>query len=33
MLLEFTNDGPVAQTVPNGDRLDLIEAFYARIRP
>ena len=32
-LLEFTNDGPVAQTVPHGERLDLIQQFYARIRP
>ena len=32
-LLEFTNAGPVAKPVPFGDRLDLIEAFYARIRP
>ncbi|HYD27156.1 carboxylesterase/lipase family protein [Brevundimonas sp.] len=31
-LLEFTNDGPVARTVPFGDRLDLIEAYYARVR-
>lgn len=32
-LLEFTNDGPVAKDVPFADRLDLIEAFYGRIRP
>lgn len=32
-LLEFTNDGPVAKAVPFADRLDLIEAFYRRIRP
>ncbi|WP_298126734.1 carboxylesterase family protein [Brevundimonas sp.] len=32
-LLEFTNDGPVARSVPHAGRLDLIEAFYARIRP
>ena len=32
-LLEFTNDGPVAKPVPNAPRLDLIEAFYGRIRP
>jgi para-nitrobenzyl esterase len=32
-LLEFTNDGPVAKAVPFADRLDLIEAFYARVRP
>ena len=31
-LLEFTNDGPVAGPVPNAARLDLIEAFYERIR-
>lgn len=31
-LLEFTNDGPVAGPVPFADRLDLIEAYYARIR-
>lgn len=31
-LLEFTNDGPVAKPVPNADRLDLIEAYYARVR-
>ena len=31
-LLEFTNDGPVAKPVPFADRLDLIEAFYARVR-
>ncbi|MFC5342471.1 carboxylesterase/lipase family protein [Brevundimonas staleyi] len=32
-LLEFTNDGPVAKPIPNAARLDLIEAFYDRIRP
>lgn len=32
-LLEFTNDGPVARPVPHASRLDLIEAFYARVRP
>ncbi len=32
-LLEFTNDGPVARPMPFGERLDLIEAFYARVRP
>jgi len=32
-LLEFTNDGPVARPVPHADRLDLIQAFYARVRP
>jgi carboxylesterase type B len=31
-LLEFTNDGPVAGPVPDAARLDLIEAFYERIR-
>lgn len=31
-LLEFTNDGPVAKPIPNATRLDLIEAFYERIR-
>ncbi|MBU1383751.1 MAG: carboxylesterase family protein [Alphaproteobacteria bacterium] len=31
-LLEFTNDGPVAKAVPFADRLDLIEAYYARMR-
>lgn len=31
-LLEFTNDGPVAKPVPNADRLDLIEAYYGRVR-
>ena len=30
-LLEFTNDGPVAKPVPFAERLDLIEAFYARV--
>ena len=33
VLLEFTNDGPVARPVPHAARLDLIEAFYARVRP
>jgi len=32
-LLDFTNDGPRAGPVPNRERLDLIEAFYGRIRP
>jgi para-nitrobenzyl esterase len=32
-LLEFTNDGPVAKQVPFPERLDLIEAFYGRVRP
>ena len=31
-LLQFTNDGPVAKPIPNAARLDLIEAFYERIR-
>lgn len=31
-LLEFTNDGPVARPIPFADRLDLIEAYYARVR-
>lgn len=31
-LLEFTNDGPVAKDVPFAERLDLIEAYYARAR-
>jgi para-nitrobenzyl esterase len=31
-LLEFTNDGPVAKPIPFADRLDLIEAYYARVR-
>ncbi|MFA4892904.1 carboxylesterase/lipase family protein [Brevundimonas sp.] len=31
-LLEFTNDGPVAKAIPFADRLDLIEAYYARVR-
>jgi len=31
-LLEFTNDGPVAKSIPFADRLDLIERYYARIR-
>ncbi|MBU2043392.1 MAG: carboxylesterase family protein [Alphaproteobacteria bacterium] len=33
VLLEFTNDGPVARPMPHADRLDLIESFYARVRP
>lgn len=33
MLLEFTNDGPIARPMPFAGRLDLIEAFYARTRP
>jgi para-nitrobenzyl esterase len=31
-LLEFTNDGEAAHTIPHADRLDLIEAYYARRR-
>lgn len=31
-LLEFTNDGPVAKDVPFRERLDLIEAYYDRVR-
>lgn len=31
-LLEFTNDGPVARPIPFKDRLDLIEAYYGRVR-
>ena len=31
-LLEFTNDGPLAKAVPFSERLDLIEAYYARVR-
>jgi para-nitrobenzyl esterase len=31
-LLEFTNDGPVAKPIPFGDRLDLVEAYSARLR-
>jgi para-nitrobenzyl esterase len=31
-LLEFTDDGPVAKDVPFGERLDLIEGYYARTR-
>ncbi|KQW84025.1 carboxylesterase [Brevundimonas sp. Root1279] len=32
-LLEFTNDGPAAKAVPFKGRLDLIEAYYERVRP
>jgi len=32
-LLELTNDGPAPRPVPFPARLDLIEAFYARVRP
>lgn len=31
-LLEFTNDGPEAKPIPFAERLDLIEAYYARVR-
>ncbi len=31
-LLEFTNDGPVARPIPHADRLDVLEAYRARIR-
>jgi para-nitrobenzyl esterase len=31
-LLDFTNDGPAAGPIPSANRLDLIEAFYERIR-
>ncbi|MDP1913498.1 carboxylesterase/lipase family protein [Brevundimonas sp.] len=31
-LLEFTNDGPVAAPIPLAHRMDLIEAFYGRLR-
>lgn len=31
-LLEFANDGPAARPIPFTDRLDLIEAYYARVR-
>ncbi|MDP3802418.1 MAG: carboxylesterase family protein [Brevundimonas sp.] len=31
-LLEFANDGPVAKAAPFAERLDLIEAWYARVR-
>ena len=33
LLLEVTNDGPIAKPVPQAERLDLIEQFYDRIRP
>ncbi len=32
MLLDFSEQGPQAQPVPHADRLDLISAFYARVR-
>ena len=31
-LLEFTNAGPVAKPIPFAERLDLIEAYYDRVR-
>ena len=31
-LLEFTNDGPVVKPMPFGDRLDLIERYYERMK-
>ncbi len=31
-LLEFANDGPVAKPIPFTERLDLIEAYYDRVR-
>lgn len=31
-LLEFTNDGPAAKAIPFADRLDLIGAYYERVR-
>ena len=31
-LLEFTNDGPEAKPIPFAERLNLIEAYYARLR-
>lgn len=31
-LLEFTNEGPEARPIPNAGRLDLIEAYYERLR-
>lgn len=31
-LLEFTNGGPEAKAIPFAGRLDLIEAYYARVR-
>jgi len=33
LLMEFTNEGPVARAMPHRARLDLISAFYARVRP
>jgi para-nitrobenzyl esterase len=32
-LLEFTNDGPRVVAMPHAERLDLIEAYYGRVRP
>jgi para-nitrobenzyl esterase len=31
-LIEFSNDGPAAKPVPFAERLDLIEAYYDRVR-
>ena len=31
-VLEFTNDGPAARPIPFKERLDLIEAYYTRVR-
>jgi para-nitrobenzyl esterase len=31
-LIEFSNDGPAAKPVPFAERLDLIEAYYDRLR-
>ncbi|QQQ19358.1 carboxylesterase family protein [Brevundimonas vitis] len=31
-LLEFTNDGPVDKPIPFAERLDLIQAYYERVR-
>jgi para-nitrobenzyl esterase len=31
-LMEFGNDGPAAKSIPTPERLDLIEAYYRRIR-
>jgi para-nitrobenzyl esterase len=33
LLIEFGNDGPVPRPVPYQERLNLIEAFYGRVRP
>lgn len=32
-LVNFTNDGPVVEPPSHGERLDLIEAHFARLRP